>query len=161
MMLKEIKVISSFMILIAVMTSCDSNRLYDKNFAVDAEGWNNEDVKTFEIEITDTISPFDLYINFRTTTDYPYSNVYLFLYSEYPDGYTDKDTIEYILAAPNGEWYGESSGTVVENKMLISRGGRFATAGTYIFKIEQAMREDILPEVLDVGFTVDLMDLEE
>ncbi|MFT4601626.1 MAG: gliding motility-associated lipoprotein GldH, partial [Arenicella sp.] len=71
------------------------------------------------------------------------------------------DTIEYILAAPNGEWYGESSGTVVENKMLISRGGRFATAGKYIFKIEHAMREEILPEVLDVGFTVDLMDIEE
>lgn len=161
MTIKRIKAFASLLMILALMSSCDSNRLYDENFGVDVEGWKKDDIKTFEIDISDTISPLDLYINFRITSDYQYSNIYLFLHSEYPDGYTDKDTIEYILAAPNGEWYGESSGTVVENKMLISRGGRFATAGKYIFKIEHAMREEILPEVLDVGFTVDLMDIEE
>jgi gliding motility-associated lipoprotein GldH len=161
MIKRKTKIATLLLFSLFAFASCDSNRIYDENFEVGDDGWDNEDIKTFEIDISDTISALDLYINFRTTSDYPYSNIYLFLHSEYPDGYTDKDTIEYILAAPDGEWYGESTGTVVENKMLISRGGRFATAGKYIFKVEHAMREDVLPEVLDVGFTVQLMEIEE
>jgi gliding motility-associated lipoprotein GldH len=142
--------------LLAFVYSCDSNRIYEENLAVDEEGWRADDIKTFQFEIEDTISALNLYINLRTSTDYQYSNIYLFLYSEYADGYADKDTLEFILAEPDGRWLGESSGTVVENKIVISSGGRFATKGTYTFKLEQAMREEVLPEVLDVGFRVEL-----
>lgn len=157
-----VKSCCAFLVLVGLMlTSCDSAMLYDQQFSVAEDGWHADDIKTFEFDIQDTLSPLDLYINVRTSTDYPYSNIYLFLYSEYPDGYTDKDTLEFILAEPNGKWLGESSGTVVENKMLISRGGRFATSGTYRFKIEHGMREAVLPEVLDVGFRLELMNLEQ
>jgi gliding motility-associated lipoprotein GldH len=148
-----------FLVLISLsLASCDSNRIYEENFALDNNEWNSSDIKKFEFEIEDTLSPLNLYINLRTTTDYQYSNIYLFLYSEYPDGYSDKDTLEFILAEPNGRWLGENSGTVVENRILISKGGRFITKGTYSFKLEQAMREEVLAEVIDVGFRVELMD---
>lgn len=136
--------------------SCDSNRIYEENFAVDDEGWKAEDVKTFQFDIEDTLSALNLFINLRTSTDYKYSNIYVFLYSEYPDGYSDKDTLEFILAEPDGRWLGESSGTVVENKVLISQ-GRFTHKGTYTFKLEHAMRDEVLAEVIDVGFRVELM----
>lgn len=132
--------------------------MYEKHFSVDEKGWHSGDIKTFQFDIKDTLSPLNLYINLRTSTDYPYSNIYLFLYSEYPNGYTDKDTLEFILAEPDGRWLGENSGTVVENKALISRGGRFENSGTYIFKIEHGMRDELLPEVIDVGFRVELME---
>jgi gliding motility-associated lipoprotein GldH len=138
--------------------SCDANRIYEENFAVENNTWHADDIKTFEFEMTDTMSALDLFINVRTTTDYPYSNLYLFLYSDYPDGYTDKDTLEFILAQPDGKWLGESSGTVVENQILISRGGRFRVPGKYTFKIQQAMREEELAEIIDVGFRVAYME---
>lgn len=159
-MIKYIQYIGVGLALVA-LGSCDSSMLYDQQFSVAEDGWHSDDVKTFEFDIEDTLSPLDLYINVRTSTDYPYSNIYLFLYSEYPDGYSDKDTLEFILAESNGKWLGESSGTVVENKMLISRGGRFAAAGKYVFKLEHGMRESVLPEVLDVGFRLELMNLGE
>jgi len=134
--------------------ACDSNRIYEENFAVENNNWLSDDIKKFEFEITDTMSALDLFVNVRTTTDYAYSNLYVFLYSDYPNGYTDKDTLEFILAQQDGMWLGESSGTVVENQILISRGGRFPTAGKYSFKIQHAMREDELTEIIDVGFRV-------
>jgi hypothetical protein len=79
---------------------------------------------------------------------------FIFLYSEYPNGYTDKDTLEFILAEPDGKWVGESSGTIVENQFLIARGGSFSNSGKYTFKIQHAMREPDLPEIVDVGFRV-------
>jgi gliding motility-associated lipoprotein GldH len=140
--------------------ACDSNLIYEENFSVDNNEWHKDDIKTFKFDIEDTLSPLNLYINMRTTTDYEFSNIYLFLYSDYPDGYSDKDTLEFIIAKPNGEWLGENSGTVVENKVLISKGGRFSTKGEYNFRIEHAMREDVLKEIIDVGFRVEFMEAE-
>lgn len=154
---KRLSLLSVFCVALC-FTSCDSNRIYEENFSVENNVWNYEDVKTFSFEITDTLSPLDLFINVRTTTDYAYSNLYLFLYSEYPNGYTDKDTLEFILAEPDGKWLGENSGTVVENQILISRGNRFSFSGKYTFKIQHAMREENLPEIIDVGFRVALME---
>lgn len=141
-----------------IFYSCDSNRIYEENFSVENNVWNSEDVKTFSFEITDTMSPLDLFVNIRTTPDYGYSNLYVFLYSEYPNGYSDKDTLEFILAEQDGKWLGESSGTVIENQILISRGGRFPYSGKYTFKIQHAMREKDLPEIIDVGFRVAFME---
>lgn len=157
-MKRKISVFVSIVMLVMLSLSCDSNKIYEENFAVENNEWKHSDIKTFEFEIDDTLSPLNLFINLRTTTDYQYSNIYLFLHSEYPDGYSDKDTLEFILAEPNGKWLGESSGTVVENQVLISRGGRFMHKGTYIFKLEHAMREEVLSEIIDVGFRVELME---
>lgn len=153
--LNRLGIMSLFGLLI---TSCDSNRIYEENQVVDGNVWQSDDIKVFEFDVQDTLSALDLFVNIRTTTDYPYSNLYIFLYSHYPDGYTDKDTLEFILAENNGKWLGESSGTVVENQILISRGGRFTTSGKYTFKIQHAMREEALSEIIDVGFRVALME---
>lgn len=149
----------SILLSIAVLfTACDDALLFEENHAVNDNSWSSDDIKTFSFDIQDTISPLNLYINIRTTTDYPYSNLFVFLYSKYPDGYEDKDTLEFILAESDGKWLGVNSGTVIENQILISRGGRFSVAGTYEFSIQHAMREEILPEIVDVGFRVELMD---
>jgi len=153
-MVRVFKISGLFIGVICLTLSCDSGRIYEENIAVENNVWMKDDIKTFQFEITDTMSALDLYVNIRTTTDYQYSNLYLFLYSDYPNGYTDKDTLEFILAQQDGKWLGESSGTVVENQILISRGGRFPATGTYTFKMEHAMRENELTEIIDVGFRV-------
>lgn len=149
------KVSGIFILLLLILTSCDGNRVYEENYAVGENGWALDDIKTFEIPITDTISPIKLMVNLRTTIDYPYSNIYLFIESDYPTGYHKLDTIELILAKPDGEWYGENSGTVVENQFVIAENGRFAKAGTYIFKLQHAMKDETLSEILDVGMRVE------
>ena len=136
--------------------SCDSNMIYEENLAVADNIWNNDDIKTFEFDITDTMSPVNIFVNLRTTIDYQYSNIYVFLYSEYPNGTTNKDTLEFLLAKSDGEWYGDNSGTVVEFKGLIASGGRFSTAGKYQFQIQHAMREKDLAEVIDVGMRIEI-----
>lgn len=157
-MARVLKLAAPLLLLLTLLPSCDSNRIYEENIPVEKNTWHADDIKTFAFDITDTTSGLDLYINLRTTTDYPYSNLFIFLYSHYPNGYTDKDTLEFILAQPDGKWLGESSGTVVENQILISRGGRFPVAGKYTFKIQQAMREEELGEIIDVGFRVAYME---
>jgi len=141
-----------------VISSCDRNRIFEENQAVENNTWKSDDIKTFSFDVTDTISPVNIYVNLRTTTDYPYSNIYLFMYSLYPNGNSNKDTLEFLLAKPDGEWLGENSGTVVEFKGMIASGGRFSTAGTYKFQLQHAMREPELTEIIDVGIRVETME---
>ncbi|MFD1553112.1 hypothetical protein DNU06_12340 [Putridiphycobacter roseus] len=138
------------------LIGCDNQLIYEENQKFDDNIWVYEDPKTFEFDIVDSLLPVKLFINLRNTTDYPYSNIYLFLHSSYPNGYNDIDTLEFFLADPKGTWLGDNSGTVVENRAMISK-GVFPTTGTYKFTLEQAMRNDSLPELLDIGMRVELM----
>jgi gliding motility-associated lipoprotein GldH len=153
-----LKSIGIFIFALFSLTACDSGVLYEENLACEDNVWKYEDIKQFEFDVTDTLSPVNLFINMRTTTDYPYSNIYMFLYSTYPGDEERKDTLEFKLAETDGKWLGENSGTVVEFQGLISTGGRFARAGTYIFKLQHGMRENDLAEIIDVGFKVELME---
>ncbi|MGB1102964.1 MAG: gliding motility lipoprotein GldH [Crocinitomicaceae bacterium] len=156
------KLLYSIVILCASLMfyACDNNTIFDENQMVEDQVWNSEDIKSFSFDIADTISPVSLAVNLRTTVDYPYSNIYMFLYSEYPDGSSHKDTIEFLLAAYDGKWYGENSGTIVSFQGYIAAGGRFAKPGTYTYKLQHAMREDNLPEIVDVGLRVETMEME-
>ena len=64
-----------------------------------------------------------------------------------------------ILADPDGKWRGDHSGTMVDFKGLFSSGGRLQMPGTYTFKLQHAMREDSLREVVDIGFRVEKMEM--
>lgn len=152
-----------FVVMIALLShfGCDSNQVFDENQAIDNQVWKSDDIKTFAFEVTDTLSPLNIYVNLRTTTEYPYSNIYVFLYSVYPNGSTNKDTLEFLLAKPDGQWLGDNSGTVVEFKGLIASGGRFSKAGRYEFQLQHAMREVDLPEIIDIGMRVETMEMNE
>ena len=140
------------------LVSCDGNKIYEENFSVPNNSWKSDDIKEFSFDVEDTMSRMNIYVNLRTTIDYGYSNIYVFLYSQYPNGTTDKDTLEFLLAKPDGKWLGENTGTIVAFKGLIASGGRFATAGNYTFKLQHAMREDELAEIVDVGMRVEIME---
>lgn len=143
------------------MLSCQSDEfIYENNQGFNDNTWTYGDAKTFDIEIKDSLIPVKLFINLRTTTDYPYSNIYMFLHSHYPNGYEDIDTLEFFLADPMGNWLGDLSGTIIENRALISK-GIFETPGVYSYTLEQAMRNDSIPELLDVGVRVELWSMDK
>jgi gliding motility-associated lipoprotein GldH len=71
----------------------------------------------------------------------------------FPDGRASRDTVEIFLADKEGKWLGEGSGNIYDNRVLFKRNVIFPLSGTYRFEVEQAMRQESLPEIMDVGFT--------
>ncbi len=159
-MKKKIKQLIFVLLMALSFTACDSDVIYSEYQPIKNSVWSYNDPKTFTFEMEEDTIPVKIFINLRTTTDYPYSNIFMYLSSDFPNGYKDKDTLEFFLAKPNGEWLGEVSGTVIENSALITK-GYLTTKGKYTFKLEQAMYNDSLPEVLDVGITVKYLDINE
>ncbi|MBE9469592.1 MAG: gliding motility lipoprotein GldH [Bacteroidetes bacterium] len=150
----------SFLIVILTIflfsiSSCDKNRIYEKNKDVENHLWNKDSIFSFNVEITDTITPCNLYINSRITSQYPKNNLYLFITTHFPYKEQMCDTIECFLADKSGKWYGKGFGDVWSYKIPYKRNVIFPHSGIYTFEVEQAMRTVNLPYVLDVGLRVE------
>ena len=144
----------SFLIIL-FLSSCDLNRVFDENYSFENANWDRNKIVSFKIEISDTISQNQFFINIRNTTDYKYSNLYLFITTQLPDGNISKDTIECILADINGKWLGNGLSKLKENNILLKNNLVFPEKGSYIFEFEQAMRVEILQGIADIGIRIE------
>lgn len=153
--MKNILLILAFFVGVFFITSCDSNRYFEQNQKILNEKWHVEDAKTFSFEMMDTTSLFNFYINTRNTNDYPFSNLYIFINSEFPNGEHARDTIELQLAQKNGKWLGSGNGRYKYNQFILRKGMRFVQTGSYNFSIEHGMRRDTLAGISDIGIRLE------
>lgn len=135
--------------------SCDKNRVFEENKEIPDHVWNVNNKLTFEANITDTISNHNFYINIRNADSYPYSNLFLFVTTKFPNGQLARDTVECTLADATGRWLGDGLGDLWDNKILFKRGARFPLSGKYQFEFEQAMRVENLPLIVDAGLRIE------
>ncbi len=154
------KSISVLTLLAAIffLSSCQFNTVYDKIVSVEGGEWDKNKSVHFEVEISDTISSYNFFIVVHNTTDYRYSNLFLFLSTHFPNGNITRDTIECILADASGKWYGKGWGNVKETDILLKPNLIFPLSGKYKFFIQQAMRNDTLTGIKRIGIRLDKND---
>ena len=142
-----------FILLIAtVFSSCgNKNVIFDESAVIPNASWNSHDFPTFDVNVEDTLSAYNFYFNIRHLENYRYSNFYMFLHTTFPNGNQTHDTIELVLAYPDGRWIGKGSGSMRDNNILLNSNLCFPLKGNYHFEIEQAMRDTQLDGVTDVG----------
>lgn len=144
-----------FSLPVILFASCDSSRVYEENKVIENQLWNVNNKISFYVDIQDTLALYNFYVNVRHATDYPYSNLFLFLETRYPKLKISRDTLECILADGNGKWLGDGSGDIWDNQILFKRNFRFPYSGIYTFNLQQAMRLENLPQILDVGIRIE------
>ncbi len=88
-------------------TSCDNKRIFEENRDLPETGWDSSNALKFDVSILDPATPANFYINVRNADGYPYSNLYLFVKTKFPDGKVSHDTLECILADDKGKWIGK------------------------------------------------------
>ncbi len=150
--------LTSFILLLLVLlsgSSCDSHRFFEENKKIEGGIWDVHNRISFPIVIQDTASRYDFYLNVRNDLKYPYSNLYLFLDTRFPDNRVARDTIECQLAAYDGRWLGKGIGSVRFSRFLFQQGVRFREKGTYVFEVEQGMRVSKLTGIRDIGIRVE------
>lgn len=141
--------------LLLLASACDTSVVFEKHQPIPAEGWHYKNKVVFEALVNDTTSLHNLYIDVRNTTDYSFSNLYIFLDIEFPDGNMLRDTIECTLADRTGKWTGKGFGKIRSNRFLFRTDVWFPQQGYYIFRIEQAMRREVLEGISDIGIRIE------
>ena len=139
--------------LLLLLNSCDPGMVYDHFETMDKGVWNWRDPREFEVEVTDTVSTHDIFLQVRHTVEYPLSNLYMFVYVKSPSGQMLKDTVNLQLALPDGRWIGKGNGNLREIRLLYRKQTRFGQPGLYTFTLEQGMRNPQLP-VTDIGIRI-------
>lgn len=141
--------------IIITMVSCGNNKLYDESVVIPDAKWDNKNIPYFDVTVDDTLTDYAFYLNIRHLENYRYSNLYVFMHTEFPNGNVTHDTIECTFAYPDGKWMGKGSGTIRSAKILLNPALRFPLKGDYHFQIEQAMREEVLKGITDIGICVE------
>lgn len=145
----------AFFFLLLLVVSCNFGVLVDRNKKIPDATWKSSDIIKFSVNIPDTIQVYNFFINIRNSSDYKYSNIFLFLKTFYPNRMFSVDTVECTLADDSGKWLGRQRGKLIDNRILFRQGVRFRQTGTYCFEFEQAMREPELSGIEDVGIRIE------
>jgi len=142
-----------------LLTGCMESPYFQKDVSIPGYQWTYNYQPTFKVDITDTSALYNLYFIIRHTETYPFSNIWMWIYTKEPgDTSFQKSRIEIPLAEKSGKWLGRGMGEIWEQRMPITRNDApmvFSKPGTYEIKFEQNMRIDPLPEVLQVGLRVE------
>ncbi|GAA4275056.1 gliding motility lipoprotein GldH [Aquimarina gracilis] len=141
--------------------ACDDKRVFDQYKTV-SEAWEMDEKVSFSLPELDTLKPYNLFINIRNNNLYRYSNLFLISEMKFPNGKVVTDTLEYNMAAPNGEWLGTGFTDLKENKLWYKENVIFAEKGIYTITLQHAMRKNgevggiySLEGITDIGFRIE------
>jgi gliding motility-associated lipoprotein GldH len=141
-------------LLVTVLFSCSEAPFYEKVYSFENKNWKQNDKLKYVVDIQDLEQEYDFTLSVRTTTDYKFNNLWVFMKTEAPDGASGREPYEIKIANEDGSWIGTKTGTVVETSLSFSR-RKLPIKGKYTFTIEQGITASKIDEVLDLVFTVE------
>jgi len=144
-------------LILVTLASCDPGLVYNESYAVPNHEWHRDAPFVFTSDsIIDTQQGYNAYIDLRVSMDYQYRNIYFFVTIEMPDKQVLRDTVQGELMDLEGNWKGDVSGfsTIKEKEFLhpYRKNFRFPKPGVYKFTVQQGMTDDVLRNIVDVGF---------
>lgn len=142
----------AFVLLISLF-SCENG---DDKVLINDVGnqWNKKKVQQFDFDVKDAQNQKNITFVVRNNNDYPYSNLRLIATVEHNKKAIATDTLNYVLAKPNGEWLGTGFGDTKETLFQYKLNYKFPQNGNYSVKVVQAMRKNVLPGIEDLGIKI-------
>ncbi|MDG1315329.1 MAG: gliding motility lipoprotein GldH [Algibacter sp.] len=161
------KAIILIFVFATLLFSCQQNKQFSSYTSI-SNGWNIKQSVAYKFVAPDTINPYNLYINLRTTNDYSFNNLFLVVELNHPYGKVTKDTLEYKMANLSGELLGSGFSSVKEHKLWFKGFDKsfvFSESGPYKVQIQHAMRLrgetkgiTLLKGIIDVGFSIESLE---
>lgn len=157
------KIFSSFLPALVVtavlLCGCQTIDLYEKTANIPGHRWKSSFRPSFTFTIRDTAVPYKIFVTLRHRDQYHYNNIYVNLSTRQP-GQDSVQTALYDLKLGTDEegWKGSGMDDIYEHRIPLVPDGQdlyFKKKGDYTFTIGQAMREDPLEYVLNVGLRIE------
>src|SRR5690606_22923313 len=122
--------------LILSLIGCGKADFYQKNVAFDNGNWNAEEPGVFTIDISDTVSRYNMYFLIRHDEQYPFNNIW----------------IRYKYKGPNDSVYRSSDRL---DLLMNNDNPIFKEIGRYEIQIEHLMRQETLEGVMQAGLQIE------
>ena len=140
--------------MLVVLSSCEQNQVYtkfEKNFKENR--WQKTDVRTYEFEIVQGATQYNMYLHFAHIYGYQFPTVPLTITILNPDKTITTKKIDLQIIDENGKDKGDCAGdicdlydTVFENESL--------PVGKYKVSVSHQFQGEYLPNILGFGIEV-------
>lgn len=147
-------------VMVNILHSCGDDALFMDTHKFAGNKWDQNIKPSFKVSFPGDTTTYDVIFTLRSTTDYAYNNIWLYITTTGPQceevndskSIIGKNPVEIKMAKDNGEWIGTKSGTYVDHRLLF-RQRRFCK-GAYTFKVEQAVTIGTLEDLSDLTIEV-------
>lgn len=156
--LKTLTHISFGLVLLAglFLSSCTTMDTFERNAEIPQHQWSYSLQPEVEFTITDTISPYNVFVTLRHTDAYAYKNIWLYISTKQPgDSTFQKERFELTLQNQNGEWIGTGMSDIWEVRYPLFSNVRFKKQGNYTIRLQQTMRDNPLLHVMNAGIRIE------
>ena len=126
-------------VLALLLTSCDSNKIFSEYTDIDNFLWKRDHVITYEANIDDPDTVYDVYLALRHTTYYAWANIKVNCTVVYPGGEERTMDHDIMLRNEDGTFKAEGAGDLWDIEYRILEKASFKEKGTYVFKIQNIM----------------------
>jgi len=138
------------------LTACTQLDVFEKNKPIPNNQWQYSFQPAFDFVIKDTTASYNVLIVLRHTDAYRYNNIWLNVGTQSPKDSMRYQKFELQLGTDAQGWEGTGMDDIWELRKLITNGPvKFNKAGNYHFSVAHIMRENPLPNVMDVGIRVE------
>ena len=142
--------------LLLFTAGCSSIDAFEKNAEIPKHEWNYNYQPEVEFAISDTVSPYNVFVTLRHTDAYAYKNIWLFLSTRQPgDSTFKKERFELILQDQEGKWIGTGMSDIWEVRYPLFTNIRFTKPGNYTIRLQQTMRDNPLLHVMNAGVRIE------
>jgi gliding motility-associated lipoprotein GldH len=148
-------VFSGLFAILCLLYACDNGKVFHKFTDIPGNTWDAANVIHFDVPVSDTVHSHNVFILVRNNGNYKYSNLYLFITTTSPMGFTIRDTVEMTLADERGKWLGKGTADIYTTKHPFKVNVRFPYRGIYSFDIRQALWDTKLRNISDIGLEID------
>lgn len=155
---------NNFLISLSIAFSfvaCNQPIVYN-SFTEINNAWEINDTLKFDFNATDSVQKHNIYIQLRANQEYPFTNIFILATLKAPNGHTTIDTLEYVMANPDGTLLGEGFSDTKQSKLWFKENYVFKNKGNYTFKLQQAVRENgqvnglkSLKGITDIGLEIE------
>lgn len=126
--------------------------------------WDYDFQPLFKVDIEDTAAFHQMYFLIRHDDAFPYANLWIRLQVKGPGDsvFVEGPRIEKQLADQQGKWLGKGLGDVWEHRipLRMQEMPDLKQPGIYEIRVEQIMRSNPLPAVLQVGLQLEKLQVQ-
>lgn len=137
-----------------LLVSCQGETHYsetDRSF--EDNRWQKSDIKTYEFEIAQAATPYEIEVFFSHVYGYQFPKVPLIAEITYPDGTMESVDFDLLLKDASGAELGDCAGDYCDLTQKIEV-PKPLTAGKYKVRLMHGFNGEFLPNVLGLGLRV-------
>jgi gliding motility-associated lipoprotein GldH len=137
-----------------LLTSCSKNKVFEKYISIENYKWKRDKPVTFEVNIQDVKTNYDVTLALRHTTYYAFANIKVNVAIAFPGGDIRTKDYNIFVRDTDGSFKGDGAGDLWDITYPVFTDITFPEAGIYKFDVQNMMPIVELPDIMDVGLIV-------